>query len=700
MKWIIRSVGVLLALVVVAATTVLLLDVPNRPRKPDLAPLIARAAAYDVQIRRDRWGVPHILGKTDADAAFGLAFAHSEDDFATIQQVALATRGALAAEEGLGAAPGDYIVSLLEVWKTVDSQYDTALPADVRAVLEAYADGVNYYGAMHPKEVAPGLLPLTGKDIAAGFVFKTPFFYGLDGELRKLNEREPDPLPKGSNGVAVGPARSADGATRLLVNSHQPYSGPVAWYEAVVRSGEGWHVAGGFFPGSPFMLHGHNAHLGWANTVNNPDLIDVYRLVVNPANPNQYRLDGRWKDFERSEARLRVKIWGPFRWTVKQPVLRSVHGPVLATRSGHYALRYAGMGEARQPLQYWRLNRAKTLAEWKAAMALQALPSINYIYADEAGNIGYVYNGLFPNRRDGVDWSGILPGDRSDLVWQGYRPFDQVPQLWNPPSGLVFNANNTPYQSTALGDGMVPGAYPPSMGIQTNMTNRGWRLTETYAADPLISGEAFQAYKYDLTYSRKSELAGVLREIAALPDDGIAAEKRLLAGWDLRTNRESRAAALAIATASAVIAGRSGEGPAVSPRDALLAAAADLKKHFGRIDPAWGEVNRIRRGKLDLDIDGGPDILRAVYGKPGKDGRLEAVAGDTFIMVVTWDRAGVLSSESIHQFGSNTSWPKRPHYADQVPLFARMQVKPVLFTEAKLAGQVTESYRPGKRKAR
>lgn len=702
MKWIIRGVGALLALIVVAATTVLLMDVPHRPKRIDTAPLLAKAERYDVRIRRDRWGVPHILGRTNADAAFGLAWAHSEDDFANIQDVTLATRGKLAAKAGPDAAVPDYLVSLLGVWDTVDAQYETALPADVRAVLEAYADGVNAYAAAHPDEVAPGLLPVSGRDIAAGFVFKTPFFYGLDGELRRLNELPPDPLPKGSNGVAVAPVRSDDGATRLLVNSHQPYEGVVAWYEAVVQSGEGWHVAGGFFPGSPFLLHGHNADLGWANTVNNPDLVDIYRLTLNPANPNQYRLDGRWRDFERSEARLRVKLWGPFFWTVKRAVLRSAHGPVLETKSGHYAIRYAGIGEARQPLQYWRLNRASNLAEWKAAMALQALPSINYIYADRAGNVGYVYNGLFPARRGDVDWSGVLPGDRSDLIWTGYLPFDRVPQIWNPKSGLVFNANNTPFQATALGDGLDPKAFPAAMGVQTNMTNRGWRLLETYAADSRLSAAEFRAYKYDLAYSRRSDMAAVLREFAALPDEpGLVEARALLARWDGRTGRDSRAAALAVLAAVPVINGRTGDGPKISPRQALLDAVETLKTRFGRIDPTWGEVNRLRRGPADLPVDGGPDILRAVYGTPDDDGRLKGVAGDTFIMFVSWDREGRLASESVHQFGSNTTRPASPHYADQVALFAAMKTKPVLFTEAQLAASgIAEDYRPGERTRR
>jgi penicillin amidase/acyl-homoserine-lactone acylase len=150
-------------------------------------------------------------------------------------------------------------------------------------------------------------------------------------------------------------------------------------------------------------------------------------------------------------------------------------------------------------------------------------------------------------------------------------------------------------------------------------------------------------------------------------------------------------------TAVAVINGRNGDGPKMSVPDALAGAIKTLKAGFGRIDPTWGEVNRIRRGEVDLPIDGGPDILRAVYGAPEKDGRLIGVAGDTYIMFVTWDRAGNLSSESIHQFGAGAERPASKHYADQVPLFAAMKTRPVLFTEAQLAGSIVEDYRPGRR---
>ncbi|HEY5072755.1 MAG TPA: acylase [Caulobacteraceae bacterium] len=703
LKWVGLGFAGLLVLAVLTMGGVIIADRAAQPAAPDASVLVARAGAYHVRIRRDQFGVPHVLGARDADVAFGFAYAHSEDDFATIQEAALTSRGTLAAFKGKDGATTDFLIRLMRVKETVDAGYG-ALPADVRTVMAAYADGVNYYAALHPAKVAPGLLPLTGKDVAAGFVFKTPFFYGLDGTLKTLiapTHGKPMP-PLGSNGVAVARARSADGATRLLVNSHQPYTGTVAWYEAVLQSGQGWHVAGGFFPGTPFMLHGTNAHLGWANTVNDPHLVDVYRLTINPANHDQYRLDGRWRDFEKSDAAIRVKLFGPLFWTFHKPVLWSAHGPVVATDHGIFAFRYAGIGEARQALQYYRLNKAGDLAQWRAAMALQALPSINYIYADEAGNIGYVYNGLFPDRTAGLPWKGVLSGERSDLIWRRYLSFDRVPQIWNPRSGFVFNSNNTPFQATGPADALKSADFPASMGLQTNMTNRAWRAQETFGADAHITAAAFRAYKFDIAYSVHSEMAELVAAVLALDprgDSDVITAQSLLRSWDRRTNVGSRAAALAIMTALPVAeALEAGRTPNVRPP--LLAAIAKLKAHFGRVDPPWGQVNRIIRGKLDLPIDGGPDTFRAVYGEPLPDGRLKAMAGDTLIMFVTWDRTGKLSAQSIHQFGSATLDPASPHYADQTPLFAAMRLKPVLFTEDELAGHVEEDYAPGQGRRR
>jgi len=709
-----------LALLLFAAVGfVIVSDRMGQPTPPDPASLIAKAGQYHVRIERDTYGVPHIVGPKDVDVAFGMAYAHCEDDFATIQEVGLGVRGQLAAVEGKNAAVTDYLVRLFRIWENVNAKYESDLPPDLRQVLEAYADGVNYYAALHPGQVKRGLLPFTGKDVVAGFAFKLPFFYGFDQVLRKVTSPEMSDgiadlskninspflladmrLPIGSNAVAVAPSRSADGATRLLVNSHQPYTGPVAWYEGVLDSEEGWHVAGGFFPGSPFMLHGHNQHLGWANTVNGPHLADIYKLVVNPANPNQYRLDGQWRDFQKSDAKIRVKIWGPLIWTAHREVLWAEQGPVLKTERGAFAIRYAGMNDIRPALQYFRLNKAANIDEWRAAMRLQAIPSLNYVYADEKGNIGYIYNGSFPVRKEVPNWKEVLPGDRSDLIWRSYLPFDKEPQLWNPPSGFVFNANNTPFHATAPSGDLKPEDFSPTLGIQTDMTNRGWRAIETYGSDPRITAEAFHAYKYDLTYSQHSEEVQIFKELVAIDpgnDPDVQQALAVLKGYDGKTDVANRGAALAILTIEPVLRARLEHKAPKRLIDTLREAIQTLKTHFGRVDPEWGQVNRFRRGSLNVAIDGGPDIFRGVYGDKQPDGTLTAVAGDTLIMFVTWDKAGALTSESIHQFGSATLDPKSPHYADQAPLFIAMKTKPVLFTQAQLAGHLEADYRPGDR---
>jgi len=249
---------------------------------------------YDVEIARDSFGVPHINGKTDADAAYGLAYAHAEDDFSTIEDVVAMTRGRYGAIAGSDGAKVDFVLHLLGARETADRRY-LELSPQVRAVAEAYAAGLNHYAEKHPQEVRLSkLFPVTGKDIVTGFVLRAPFFYGLDSTIGALAEGKPqpkesaarmtpigrDPEMNGSNAFAIAPKRMADGKTWLISNSHQPYEGQVAWYEAVTHSNEGLDMAGALFPGSPFVLLGHNGNLGLTNTVNRPDPIIVYKLVL------------------------------------------------------------------------------------------------------------------------------------------------------------------------------------------------------------------------------------------------------------------------------------------------------------------------------------------------------------------------------------------------------------------------------------
>ena len=238
------------------------------------------------------------------------------------------------------------------------------------------------------------------------------------------------------------------------------------------------------------------------------------------------------------------------------------------------------------------------------------------------------------------------------------------------------------------------------MGIQTDMTNRAMRAEETWGADRSITAEEFRSYKYDLKYSDNSEMARLIDKVLQVDANGdadLAEAQRILAGWDRVTNQESRGAALGVLMAEPVVrAGLQGREPPAA-LDTLRNAIATLKTHHDRLDPLWGDVNRLRRGDADLPVDGGPDTLRAIYGGLEADGTLTARGGDTLIMFVEWDRQGRLTSESIHQFGTATLDESSPHYADQAPLFAAMRTKPVRFEEEDLDGHIAESYRPGQR---
>jgi acyl-homoserine-lactone acylase len=675
---------------VLGAAIFLYNPLPENPSSQTLANL---SKGYAAEIVRDKWGVPHISGVRDADASFGLAYAHAHDDFETIQETVAATRGVLAHYRGSSAAPTDYLVSLFDVWGTLERDYKKKVPTDVKEIAEAYAAGLNLYASKHAESVWPGLAPFYAEDVIAGFVFKTPFFYGLDKTLLALFENrrglelalEPSSLGQawrvrkrsgaelGSNAIAVSAERSGDNTTRLLINSHQPMVGPVAWYEAHIKSEQGLDIMGGVFPGTPLILHGFNKHLGWANTVNQPDLADTYLLSINPENEQQYRLDDEWLDFENQEVVITVKLFGPFAFKAKRSVLRSKHGPVIASGDDMFALRYAGMGEIRQLEQYYRLNQSTDRASFFAALKINALPSINYIYADKNSNIAFVHNAQYPNRDDRWNWEKDLPGDRSALIWDGYHDFSQVPQLVNPSSGLIFNANNTPYSATDGPDNLKAENFPQSMGLSTKQTNRALRLIELNDGKSKVGRAELLTLKFDDSYSVNSDTNNIMQRIATMdwsksPDLQRAVDH--LGAWDLATNKENIHAALPGLILSYLIQADDPKGESPENIEAGLERAVEhLMNKFGRLDVPWGDVNRLKRGELDLAVDGGPDVLRAIYSLGLEEGETYATHGDTWMALIEWDSQGHINADVLHQFGSATLDKNSKHYADQAPLF-------------------------------
>jgi len=667
--------------------------------------LVPEKGKYNVRIMRDTWGVPHIYGKTDADVAYGLAYAHCEDDFETIQDTLLLISGIQASIKGSSGAAFDYMIKLFRFWEMVEEKYETELSPEIRAICEAYADGCNHYAARHPEKAIPELLPATGKDIVVGFSVTTAVFCGLPGAVQELfKSKRPKPVSQrkppgvGSNTFSIAPSRTPDGKTHLAINAHQPWTGAQTFYEARLKSEEGLDIVGGLFPGSPVILHGHNRNLGWAHTVNNPDLIDTYVLEINPDNPNQYKFNGEWRELEVRKVKIKVKLKWWLKWTVKRDALYSVHGPVVRQPHGTYAVRYTGYGDIRQVEQWYRMGKARNIEEFEAAMKMQAIPYFNIGYADKEGNIWYIYNALLPLRAEGYDWQKYLPGNTTETLWTEYLPFEKLPQVRNPASGFVQNCNATPYRATIGTENPKPEDFSPTYGIEpfSFMTNRSWRILELLSGDESITEEEFYQYKFDMKYSKDSVVAEVLQEILKAPasDDAVVQEAvELMRNWNLSTEPDNPAAALAVLSLRDIVRDRMHGRRGSEPMKELKEKAYLLKDTYGRIDVPWKKVNRLVRGTVDVGVGGGPDILHAVYGNwDGK--RFVGSTGDGYVLLVTWDSDGQVHSRSLHQFGSATLDESSPHYADQVPLFAQQKTKPVWLDEEELRQHLESEYCP------
>ena len=663
----------------------------------------AQVNPSNIQIARDTYGVPHVFGKTDAEVAYGLAWAHAEDDFKTIQLTALAGKGMLGRHAGKEGAAVDYVVGLLRTKETAKEKMHTLSP-DFVTVAKAYLAGLNRYAETHPEAVlVKKSFPMTMEDYMSSIVLSLSVISGVDGVLKDIFKGEieqHEELPKGSNAFAINAAKSTDGSTFLDINSHQPLEGPVAWYEAHLHSEEGWNMLGGLFPGGCVIFTGTNEHLGWAHTVNKQDKIDVYKLETKSPKSSLYLFDNEWLKLEQKKIKLKVKLGGMV-LPIGKKAYWSKYGAAIKTKAGTYAVRLPASMELRGVEQWYRMNKAKSFSEFYKAMEMTAIPGFNTVYADNTDTIFYVSNGRIPFRNPKYDWAGILPGNTSETLWDTYHPLQDLPQYLNPPSGYVYNTNNTPFHASGEKDNLKAEDFDQTMGYETFDNNRSVRMKELLEQYQKISYEDFKTIKYDGQYPSQFHFPidiNVILKIKPEQYPGLQREIESIQHWDHKTNIENVEAALFSTFLYRVgkVYGNNNFDKKLTEAEAiehLTFAKNFLIEHFGSTQVTLGQIQKLVRGEKELALWGLPDVITAMYTDEHRDGLRKGIAGESYIQLVRFRKGQMPEIESVVNYGASNH-PESPHYADQMELFLQQKTKKMTLQKEEVLKAAERVYSP------
>ncbi|MBO0929945.1 penicillin acylase family protein [Fibrella aquatilis] len=706
-------------------------------------PTFAQINPANVTIARDAYGVPHIFAKTDPEVAYGLAWAHAEDNFKTIQYLMLPAKGLLGRQLGKTGAAADYVVELIHAGELVANTKGPALSPDFQAVVEGYLQGINDFARAHPEQVLDKrAFPFTLNDYLKTSVLSLSMISGLEGALKAIyagrtptidfgtpatahrparKQNQSDWLGEalnetsfpGSNAFAIHPSKTTEGQALLAINSHQPLEGPVAWYEAHLCSEQGWNILGGLFPGGVTIFHGVNEHLGWAHTVNYQDKIDTYQLQTDKAHPGQYFFDGKWVPLEVKKVKLHIK---GIPVAIGRKAYYSVYGPTIVTKRGRsdvsvFALRLGANQELRGLEQWYRMNKARSFSEFRKALEPTAIPGFNIVYAD-ADTIYYVSNGKIPRRDPAYNWAGTLPGNTSRTLWTQFHSLSDFPAYVNPPSGYVFNMNNTPFYATGPADNLKPEQFDQTIGYERFNTNRSVRFGELIAPLDKVSYADFKRIKYDLQLPQKlSYAAGPdANALFALSPDAypdIREQIQMLNAWDRKGTVDSPGAGLFLVVYhywNNKLKDVPVPKPALTPEqcvESLRYAKSFIKKHFNKESITLGEYQQHARGNRAIPIWGLPDVLASIYSGPyktptGQTGRVHSTNGESYIMLVKFPKTGLPAIETVNCFGASAN-PDSPHFTDQMDLFIQMKTKPMTLDKKAVLDSAKRVYHPGEK---
>lgn len=689
-------------------------EAPSGP--PSTYPVVSPPdLAGRVEIRRTTYGVPHILGETLEAGAFGLAWVMMEDYREAVPLQLLAANGRRATVDGVAAVPGSYAGMMAHDFAV---EIFSALPDDVKGMLEGFAQGVNYFIETHRAELPEWVQPgFTAQDVAAKDlrVWDEGAARGLLAARRgrgEVPEETPDPND-GSNAWAFGPERTRSGYSILVRNPHLSYTS--GYYEAHMTVPGVLNYYGDFRMGGPFgIIGGFNDRLGWSTTNNYADPDQIYALLKEPTDPNAYIFDGdpapietRTVSVEFLEGERLQTASRDFRFTPLGPVL-------LETADTAFVLKTPTLRQYRLGEQWLRMMQAQNLEEWKAAMRIQAKYSSNFTYGDADGNIFYVWNASVPLLPHPPSGGQPVVAKGWDDVWTELQPWDELPQLLNPRGGYLQNANDPPY-FTNLNEPLQPEAFPanfpaPRLRFRSQYSLELVHTDQTLSLEEVV--ELKHSMKMMLADRVKSDLVDLVRSNS--PAGEIAEAIELLARWDNQTARESRGATLFEQWAGRYFSlARNGaiyrepwsiQEPMETPRglgdeaaavEAFRWAVRETESRFGSWDVSWGDAHRIRAGDLDLPVGGCPSNLgcfRVIGYGEDDDGKFRARTGDAWVLAVEFGE--IPRAYSVLLYG-NSNQEDSPYFYNQAELFANNRMKRVAYAESDISAMLVRSYRPG-----
>ena len=691
--------------------------------------------AENVTITRDDWGIPHIRGKTDADAVFGMIFAQAEDDFNRIETNYLNSMGRLAEAVGEDAIYSDLRMKLFIDPDSMKAQY-AASPEWLKALMNAWADGLNFYLHKHP-EVTPRVITrfepwmaLTfsegsiGGDIEQISTRQLEAFYGDSGQREvALNEDELEQEPSGSNGIAIAPTNSATGHALLLINPHTSF---FFREELQMTSDEGLNAYGAVTWGQFFVYQGFNEKAGWMHTSSGVDNIDEYlETISGPDSALTYR----YGTGQRPVISSRIVV--PYKTAAGMAqkeftVYRTHHGPVVR-RAGDRWVTVRLMQEPLKALtQSWSRTKATNYATFLETMQLHTNSSNNTVFADAEGNIAYLHANFVPERDTTFDWTQPVDGSSPATEWQEIHAVEESPNVLNPPNGWIQNTNNWPY-SAAGRHSPKQSSYPRYMerngenprGIHAIRVLEGRR---NFTLDSLIAA-AYDSYLPAFETLLPPLLNAWDRTAGANPLKAKVAEQiALLRTWDRRWSVSSIPTSLAVFWGEEL--GRRVRADAESEEmpvfdymatraapqvhlEALAAASDKLAADFGTWKTPWGEINRFQR--LTGDIvqpfnDSGPSIpvgftssrwgSLASFGARAYPGTRKwyGTSGNSFVAVVEFGDS--VRARAVTAGGLNSN-PQSKHFNDQAERYSTGDLREVWFYPSQLTGHTTRTYKPG-----